>query len=82
MSDRVRVVALGPEGSQCSVIYPVEDRRWPGETDAAYYPRLFDDTLAKWGATGQPYVDTSADQLPAAPQEQWRLIGGQIEVVP
>jgi hypothetical protein len=81
MTDRVRVVALGAAGTQCAVIYPTETLRQPGESDETYYPRVFDFTIEQWGAQGQPYIDTAAAELPPAPQEEWRLVEGQLVVV-
>jgi len=77
----VRVIAILPDGLGCTVTYPGEELRWPGESDADYYPRVLTYCQQQNGWAGMPFLDTTEDALPPAPQEEWRLVEGQLIVV-
>jgi hypothetical protein len=84
MATPVRVVARNADGSGCVVIMLAETLRDPfqPETDAVYQQRFFAYTQsASVDMYGKPYIDTLDDQLPPPPQENWRLVDGQLVFV-
>jgi hypothetical protein len=84
MDTPVRVVARNADGSGCVMIMLAETLRDPlqPETDAVYQARFFDYTqTASADLYGKPYVDTMQSLLPPPPQENWRLVDGQLVFV-
>ena len=63
------------------VIHPAPNAQRGGESVLEFEARVFQETMAKNGWAGFPFVDLDPTQLPSRTQRhKWRLQGGQVLV--